>query len=154
MDKILIVDDCEQLAHAVRLTLEAGGFTVECAGSAPAAVAVMERFRPDLVLLDVVMPGPDGYAVLAHIRARPELAGAIVVMLTGLAEAPDVMLGWRLGVDWYLTKPFEMSELLSLVRRFAEISAAGALQTPMAAAPALGALACVAPGAGSLSAVS
>jgi DNA-binding response OmpR family regulator len=148
MNRILIVDDCEQLAHAIQLALRHEGYTVECAHNAGEATALLERFRPELVLLDVVMPGPDGYSVLGHIRSRPELAGAVVIMLTGLAEAPDVMMGWRLGVDWYLTKPFQMQELLSLVRRFAEISGADGAVPNLAAAPALGSLACVVSGSG------
>lgn len=155
MNRILIVDDCEPLAQAIRVALENEGFAVECAHSAPEAVAAMEGFSPDLVLLDVVMPGPDGYTVLGNIRARPEWASTVVIMLTGLSEAPDVMMGWRLGVDWYLTKPFQMQELLSLVRRFAEIAAAGGgagAAPSLGAAPALGALAAVVGNGGALAA--
>lgn len=106
--KILIVDDDRTLLRFVGEYLEEEGHDVLTAASGQAALRAFFEARPDLVFLDVMMPGMDGWEVCARLR---ELSDAPIVMLTAKTDEPDKLRGFRLGVDDYITKPFSLAEL-------------------------------------------
>ncbi len=112
---ILVVDDDEDIRTVVSHNLEGDGFRVLCAGGADEAIAMIESEQPDLVILDIMMPVKDGYDVLAEIRSRPETAELPVVLLTAKRAESDIWEGWSSGADYYMTKPFEVGELLRFV---------------------------------------
>jgi DNA-binding response OmpR family regulator len=106
--RILIVDDDKTLLRFVGEYLEEQGHEVVTADRGPDALRAFFESRPDLVFLDVMMPGMDGWEVCARIR---ELSDTPIVMLTAKTEEPDKLRGFRLGVDDYITKPFSLAEL-------------------------------------------
>ena len=126
---VVVVEDEAAIADAVAARLRSEGLEVEVAGDGPTAVAVVERVRPDLVILDVMLPGFDGLEVCRRIqRDRP----VPVLMLTARDAELDLVVGLEVGADDYLTKPFSPRELVARVRallrraaRAAEAAAAG-----------------------------
>jgi adenylate cyclase len=119
--KILVVDDDLELRRLVAFTLRQAGYLVLEAGDGPAALSTLEAERPDLVLLDVMMPGMDGYEVCRRIRANPEHAMLPVVMVTALDPARERIKGLDAGADDFLTKPVNMAELAARVRSLLRI---------------------------------
>lgn len=106
--QILVVDDDKTLLRFLKEYLESEGFKVIIADRGPKALRAFYQERPDLVVLDVMMPGMDGWEVCARIR---ELAETPVIMVTAKDSEADKLRGFRLGVDDYVTKPFSMAEL-------------------------------------------
>jgi DNA-binding response OmpR family regulator len=113
MARILLVEDEPELAHLVARELEAAGYQVRPAGDGRAALEDFAAEPPDLVVLDWLLPGLDGLAVLRRIR---ETSAVPVLMLTARAEEVDRVLGLEVGADDYLTKPFGSRELVARVR--------------------------------------
>jgi two-component system, OmpR family, KDP operon response regulator KdpE len=111
--RILVVDDDPQLLRAVRPTLAARGYEPHVAESGEAALELFARLRPDVVLLDLGLPGIDGLAVIQRIRERDQTP---VVVLSARGEERDKVAALDLGADDYLTKPFDLDELLARVR--------------------------------------
>ena len=111
--KVLVVDDEPKIVEMVRLYLERDGHTVLIARDGPSALEVFGRDRPDLVVLDLMLPGIDGLEVCRAIRRQSEVP---IVMLTARAEEMDKLIGLELGADDYLTKPFSPRELAARVR--------------------------------------
>src|SRR6185369_13625781 len=111
---VLVVDDDEPIAAALRRALEYEGFRVSVARDGYAAVEQAQRDRPDLVVLDIMLPGLDGLAVCQRLRA--ERSEALVLMLTARDAMPDRVRGLDAGADDYLVKPFAYEELLARVR--------------------------------------
>jgi DNA-binding response OmpR family regulator len=111
--QILIVEDDEEIARLVRDLLAREGFRTETAGDNEAMHAVMARFRPDLIILDLMLPGVDGLSICRDLRKRSDLP---VLMLTAKSDDIDRILGLEMGADDYLTKPFNPRELLARVR--------------------------------------
>jgi DNA-binding response OmpR family regulator len=111
----LVVDDDEDIRTVVSHNLEGDGFRVVCAAGGDEAIAKVASDNPDLVILDIMMPVRDGYDVLAEIRSRPETADLPVVLLTAKRSESDIWEGWSSGADYYMTKPFEVGELLRFV---------------------------------------
>jgi two-component system KDP operon response regulator KdpE len=111
--KILVVDDDRTLLRFVGEYLEREGFQVVLAERGPDALRAVYVERPDLVALDVMMPGMDGWEVCARLR---ELSDTPVVLLTAKTSEADKLRGFRLGVDDYITKPFSLAELGARVR--------------------------------------
>ena len=111
--KILIIDDDKRLHERVRDFLQANGY--ECASlmGGGAVLETLDAFRPDIVLLDVMMPGEDGFSVLLKIRSTSKVP---VLMLTARGEDTDRIIGLELGADDYLAKPFNPRELLARIR--------------------------------------
>ena len=116
MDRLLIVDDDPRLRLMLREQLELAGFAVEEA--ADGAAALRRVGEPDiaLVLLDVMMPAPDGLAVLREIRSREDTARLPVILLTARSQMGEKLQGLDLGADDYVTKPFDTAELLARIR--------------------------------------
>ena len=112
MRKILVVDDDAAVRGLVRDVLEVEGYEVDLAEDGFAALRRVEGARPDCVVLDVMMPGIDGHAVLQRIRAAEGGSALPVVMLTAAADDAQAWQAWSGGVDYFLAKPFDPSELL------------------------------------------
>jgi DNA-binding response OmpR family regulator len=110
--KILVVEDEAELAGLIRRELELVGHTVDWAADGPAGVIAADRFVPDLILLDLMLPGFDGLEVTRRIRTRHATP---ILMLTARSTELDKVVGLELGADDYLTKPFSMRELLARV---------------------------------------
>ncbi len=110
---VLVVDDEEAIAEAVRARLQSEGFQVAVAGDGPDAIALCEQIRPDLVVLDLMLPGMDGLEVCRQIQRDRWVP---VLMLTARTEEADKVAGFAVGADDYLTKPFSLRELVVRVR--------------------------------------
>jgi CheY-like chemotaxis protein len=112
--RILFVDDDPSMRTLVTMNLESEGFLVSTAEDGDSGLEAVERLHPDLVVLDVMMPGRDGIEVLTEMRARSEVERIPVVLLTAKATDSDVWQGWSAGADYYMTKPFKPEDLLSV----------------------------------------
>lgn len=115
--RVLIVDDERNIVAALDYLLQRSGYEVRVASNGDEALREVETFRPDLVLLDVMMPQKSGYDVCRRIRARPEWAGVKILMLSAKGHEAEVSKGLSLGADLYVTKPFSNAELVSSIRR-------------------------------------
>lgn len=114
--KILIVDDESAARAALEMLLRREGFDVRDASSGEAALAECATFRPDLILLDIMMPGISGFEVCRQIKAKPEMRLTPVVLITGLSATEDRIEGINVGADDFLSKPIDFSELLARTR--------------------------------------
>lgn len=112
-EKILIVEDDHNIAELLRLYLEREGYETAIAYDGEKGVQEFERVRPELVLLDIMLPGLDGWGVLRKIRAQ---ADTPVIMLTAKGETFDKVNGLEMGADDYITKPFDMKEVVARIR--------------------------------------
>ena len=110
---ILIVDDDPNIAHLVQLYLEKEGFEVKVAQRGDDALAEFRKLPPDLMLLELMLPGVDGWQVCREIRKKSQ---APIIMLTAKGETFDKVLGLELGADDYVTKPFDTKELVARVK--------------------------------------
>lgn len=113
MKTILVVDDAPNIVELLRLYLEQAGFAVIAATDGPAGVDAHRRHRPDLVILDLMLPGLDGFEVCRAIRRE---ADTPVLMLTARSDDVDAIVGLELGADDYVTKPFNPSALVARVK--------------------------------------
>jgi len=123
MKTILVVDDERKIVELARDYLEHAGFLVRTAGDGQAALEIVERHQPDLIVLDLGLPGLDGLDVTRRIRRDSNLP---VIMLTARDDELDKLLGLELGADDYLTKPFSPRELVARVRAVLRRTDAGA----------------------------
>ncbi|HSC58225.1 MAG TPA: response regulator transcription factor [Gemmatimonadales bacterium] len=110
--RILVVDDEPDITALVAYHLAKAGHRVSTAANGPDALRAAREERPDLVILDVMLPGTSGYDVLAELRRREETREVGVILLTARREEPDRIRGLELGADDYLTKPFSPQELV------------------------------------------
>jgi two-component system response regulator RpaA len=113
---ILVIDDDEIVAKSVELSLLRGGFRVSVTHSGAEGLRKARRRLPDLIILDILMPGMDGYAVCRELRADPLLGSVPVLFLTAKSKDEDKIEGFRVGADDYLTKPFNIDELVLRVK--------------------------------------
>lgn len=113
---VLVADDDPDIRDLVVFKLEQAGFNVRAVGDGNAALEVLKDTAPDLVVLDVMMPGLSGLDVLRQIRAEQRLDPVKVLLLTARARDTDVDDGYNTGADDYVTKPFRLAELLARVR--------------------------------------
>ena len=117
--KIMVVDDDPNIRELVRLYLEKEGFEVTCAERGDEAVKMFRATPPNLMLLDVMLPGMDGWQVCREVR---KISNIPIIMLTAKGETFDKVLGLELGADDYIVKPFDMKELVArikaVIRRF------------------------------------
>ncbi len=114
--RLLVVDDDRQIVRLVRSYLEQAGFEVLAAYDGESALHTIRRERPDLVVLDLMLPDRDGRDITRIIRADPDLAGMPIIMLTARVEDTDKVVGLELGADDYVTKPFNPAEVVARVR--------------------------------------
>jgi CheY-like chemotaxis protein len=112
---VLVVDDNEDNLQLVRHILLARGFTVRTAPNGRSALESVDAERPDVILLDVMMPEMDGMEVLDRIKAQPENASIPVILVTAKTQDDDVLAGYRSGADYYITKPFTGRQLLKAI---------------------------------------
>ncbi|MCY7274894.1 MAG: response regulator, partial [Phormidesmis sp. CAN_BIN44] len=115
VDRILVVDDTPDNCLLIQAILQDEGYDVELSESGKDALAKIERLPPDLVLLDVMMPGMDGYEVTRRIRQNAELP-FMPILLTTAYDQPSVAQGLDLGADDFIRKPVHFDELLARVR--------------------------------------
>lgn len=115
--RILVVDDDADSLEIVRTYLESRGYHVDTAADGKEALAMLEEARPDLVLLDVMMPGIDGWEVARTIKDHPEFSDTRVVMLTARSDFTDKQRGLRAGADDYIVKPMRLEDLGRKVER-------------------------------------
>ena len=109
---ILVVDDDQDNVTIAREILLSRGFEVRVAYNGPSALASVEQQRPDLVLLDIMMPQMSGMEVLERLRANPATAGVPVILVTAKDQDEDLLAGYKYGADYYITKPFSAKQLL------------------------------------------
>jgi DNA-binding response OmpR family regulator len=115
---ILVVDDNQDNARIIQEYLEANGFQVVAANDGDEALAIFERVRPCLVLLDVMMPGRSGWDVCRVMKQHPTLGRHVrVIMVTALSEWDDKQVALQTGADDYVTKPIDLRDLVERVRR-------------------------------------
>lgn len=114
--KILVVEDEADTARIIQLGLEQGGYEVITVHNGTEALAVVATAQPDLILLDVEMPGMNGLQVLDHLKRDAATRHIPVVMLTAAADYPDMQRGWEHGTDLYLTKPINPIDLATYMR--------------------------------------
>ncbi len=113
MSKILVVDDERNIVELIRLYMEKEGFETICAYTGDEALSKFRDEKPDLMVLDLMLPGIDGWQVCREIRKTSSVP---IIMLTAKSETFDKVLGLELGADDYITKPFEAKELLARVK--------------------------------------
>src|SRR5688572_286018 len=118
---ILVVDDEPKALNLLRTLLEAEGYRVLCALDGPAALVAAQE-RPDVILLDVMMPGMDGYEVCAKLRTAPAVAAVPIIMLTALDDRASKLRGLEAGADDFLGKPFDAAELRARLRTITRLN--------------------------------
>ncbi|UCV09758.1 response regulator transcription factor [Dechloromonas denitrificans] len=114
--KILIVDDEPNIVISLEFLMKKEGFEIAIAGDGEEALAKVASFKPDLLLLDVMMPKKSGFEVCEALRADPALAGLLIVMLTAKGRDAEVAKGLAIGADAYVTKPFSTKDLVAKVK--------------------------------------
>ena len=114
--RILVVDDDKQIVRLLRSYLEKAGFDVYVAYEGETALQEIRSQRPDLVVLDLMLPGRDGWEITRIVRADPQLQAMPIIMLTAQVEDTDKIVGLELGADDYIPKPFNPRELVARVK--------------------------------------
>jgi CheY-like chemotaxis protein len=119
LGRVLVVDDDDVIRQLITVNLELEGFEVATAVDGQDCLDKVKHVAPDVITLDIMMPRLDGWEAAGRLRADPETAGIKVVLLSARAQEADLERGSRIGVDAYLTKPFDPDELIEVVRRLA-----------------------------------
>ncbi|MEP7069126.1 MAG: response regulator [Usitatibacter sp.] len=114
--RVLIAEDEESIVASLEFLMRQCGFATRIARDGDEAIACLGEFRPDLVLLDIMLPGMNGFEVCRFIRGQKSLAGSRVLMLTAKGGSADEAKGIAAGADGYLTKPFATRELVARAR--------------------------------------
>ena len=116
MNRVLIIEDQSDIRRLIRWTLEFESYEIHEAANGPDGLAAARSLKPDLVLLDVMMPGGlDGFQVCEQLKADPDLKGIAVVMLTARSQERDRKAGEQAGADAFLAKPFSPMQLVETV---------------------------------------
>ena len=115
--KILTCDDEKHIVRLIQVNLERQGYEVITAFNGAECLEKVKEDRPDLIVLDVMMPEMTGFEVLDILKKDPDTETLPVIMLTARAQDSDVLRGWQSGVECYLTKPFNPMELIAFVKR-------------------------------------
>jgi CheY-like chemotaxis protein len=110
---IMVVDDNPDIITIVKTILEGRGYTVFSASSGPELLSMLPNHKPDLIILDIMMPEMDGLEVLTRLKGKPETATTPVILLTAKVQYEDVLGGYKLGADYYITKPFTSTQLVN-----------------------------------------
>jgi DNA-binding response OmpR family regulator len=118
--KVVVADDHPPTVKVIRKALEAEGYAVVAAANGPACLLAVENERPDLVILDVLMPIMDGVQTLQVLRTNEATRDLPVIILSIKGRETDISAGMTAGADLYLTKPFDVGELTSAVKRVLE----------------------------------
>jgi two-component system, OmpR family, alkaline phosphatase synthesis response regulator PhoP len=123
--KILVVDDEEDILELLRFNLTQEGFAVACAGSGEEALKLTRLEKPELILLDLLLPGIDGLEVAKRLKNDPSTREIPVIMVTAKGEEADIVTGLEVGAEDYITKPFSRKVLIARVRAVLRRKAAG-----------------------------
>jgi DNA-binding response OmpR family regulator len=126
--KILIADDEPNIVAAIEFLLQQSGYEVRAAQNGKQALELVETWRPDLVLLDVMMPLASGYEVCQRIRERADLRATKIVMLSAKGRDAEVNKGLAIGADVYVTKPFSTRDLMTRIKALLDDPPPGAPQ--------------------------
>lgn len=110
---IMVVDDNPDIITIVRTILEGKGYSVMSAYSGPELLTRLEGQKPDLIVLDIMMPQMDGLEVLTRLKGAADTSSIPVILLTAKVQYEDVLGGYKLGADYYITKPFTSTQLLN-----------------------------------------
>lgn len=114
---VLVIEDDPNIADMMLMVLEIEGFSVDVAADGERGLELARHSRPDVILLDVMLPAANGWAVAGAIRQDPDLASTPIVFCTSKSDPESTWRGWKLGAASYVTKPFDNEELVSeLVR--------------------------------------
>jgi CheY-like chemotaxis protein len=124
LGRVLVVDDDDVIRQLITVNLELEGFEVIPAIDGQDALDKVKNARPHVVTLDVMMPRIDGWEAAARLRQDPETSHIKVVLLSARAQEADIQRGEKIGVDAYLTKPFDPDDLIDTVRRLFEAAVA------------------------------
>ncbi len=116
--KILIVEDEESLLKLESILLTSKGYDVEGAMNGQSALESVANFKPDLVLLDIMIPEIDGFEVCKRIKNNPATKDIPVIMLTAKKSREDMSRGEQVGADWYITKPFKSAVVIEIIQKF------------------------------------
>jgi len=117
MKKILIVDDEEKVRRLIETTLSIGDFQIFQAKDGEEALKIAQEEKPALILLDIMMPGMDGFKVCKRLKSNSETKSSCVIMLTAKGQKQDIEKGYAVGADDYFVKPFSPMELLNKVEK-------------------------------------
>ena len=115
-ERILVVDDDKEVVRLMRAYLEQAGYEVLVAYDGETALHILRRDRPDLVLLDLMLPDRDGWEVTRLVRSDPSLAQTPIIMLTARVDVTDRIVGLEMGADDYITKPYDPREVVARIR--------------------------------------
>ncbi len=129
-EKIVIVEDEPDIAEVVTFNLEREGYDVVAVTSGLEGIRAVERVKPDMVLLDLLLPGVDGLDICRHLRSQPDTRHLPIIMVTAKGEESDIVLGLGVGADDYIQKPFSPKELVARVRAVLRRSAQAAAEEP------------------------
>jgi len=110
---IMVVDDNPDIITIVKTILEGKGYSVGSAYSGKELLAHLENQKPDLIILDIMMPEMDGLEVLTKLKGAPDTSSIPVILLTAKVQYEDVLGGYKLGADYYITKPFTSTQLIN-----------------------------------------
>lgn len=113
--KIILIEDEVHIANLIKFNLERRGKNVMIAPDAELGLKLIEEQKPDLILLDIMLPGMDGYAACSKIKNDPILKKTPVFMLTALTQSKDIEKAFECGADDYITKPFLINELWNTI---------------------------------------
>ncbi len=119
LGRVLVVDDDEVIRHLIAVNLMLEGFEVITAVDGRDCLEKVTEVEPDVITLDVMMPRLDGWVTAAHLRRNPATSGIKVVLITARAQEEDRARGSQIGVDAYVTKPFDPAEMIRVVRELA-----------------------------------
>ncbi|CAD7781622.1 Transcriptional regulatory protein SrrA [Candidatus Methanoperedenaceae archaeon GB37] len=117
MKKILIVDDEERVRRLIETTLDIGDFQIFQAKDGEEALKIAQEEKPALILLDIMMPGMDGFEVCKWLKNNSETKSSYIIMLTAKGQKQDIEKGYTVGADDYFVKPFSPMELLNKVEQ-------------------------------------
>ncbi|MGV8907302.1 MAG: winged helix-turn-helix domain-containing protein [Acetobacterium sp.] len=116
MKKILIIEDELNIFELIKYNLEAQGFNVEGVQDGGLAIKKILDYQPDLIILDLMLPGKDGITICREVRINPDISFTPIIMLTAKSEEFDKVLGLEIGADDYMTKPFGVKELCARIK--------------------------------------
>jgi len=135
MARILVVDDESSIRELVQFNLEKAGYKVECMGDGLKAVKYIMDNPPDLLILDLMLPGMDGLEICRHMRQHEKTRMLPIIMLTARVEEIDRVVGLEIGADDYMTKPFSPRELVARVKSLLRRSQGAQIQNESASSP-------------------
>jgi DNA-binding response OmpR family regulator len=132
--KILVVDDEPELCRLLQMSLEDAGYEVHTAQNAAEMTAEIERDKPDLIVLDVMLPDVSGVKLTGQLKNRPETASIPVILLTAKDSETDILVGFNMGADDYVTKPFSTAVLVARIEAVLRRHTREAVEQPVVVA--------------------